>query len=294
VSRLKSVITVLRPTQWLKNLVVFGALLFSREFTDPDHVLTTLLAFAIFCLLSSTIYIVNDIADRGLDRSHPVKRRRPLASGEITVGQAALLAILLGAAGVALSLLLPVRFQLFVGAFLIFNLLYSLALKRVVIIDVMAIAVSFVIRAAAGAAAITVPYSSWLIACTFLLALFLGFGKRRHELVTLKEGAADHRSTLSQYSTYFLDQLIGVVTASTVVAYTFYTLSPEVKTKLEVERLELTIPFVIYGIFRYLYLIHQAEEGGSPTKLLISDGPILINIALWFLSVVAIFLLSGG
>ena len=136
------------------------------------------------------------------------------------------------------------------------------------------------------------PNSPWLIACTFLLALFIGFGKRRHEIVTLKEGATGHRATLKRYSTYFLDQLIGVVTASTVVAYTFYTVSPEIQERLGVHHLELTIPFVLYGIFRYLYLIHQEEKGGAPTRLLLSDGPILINIALWFLAVMAIFLLS--
>jgi 4-hydroxybenzoate polyprenyltransferase len=192
-----------------------------------------------------------------------------------------------------LSATLPLKFLLFAIAFLGFNILYSWLLKRVVIIDVMSVAASFVIRAIAGAAAISVPYSSWLIACTSLLALFIGFGKRRHELVVLKGEAASHRPTLSKYSTYFLDQLIGVVTASTLIAYTFYTLSPDVQSKLGVERLELTIPFVMYGIFRYLYLIHQEEQGGSPTRLLLSDGPILVNIVLWFLSVMAIFQFFG-
>lgn len=287
---IKPVITLLRPIQWVKNAVLFGALIFSREFTNVDHILTTLLAFAAFCLLSSTIYVINDISDRENDRLHPIKKLRPLASGAIGVTQAIIIALVLGAAGVGLSLLLPLTFLYFVIGFLVLNLAYSWVLKKIVIIDVMAIAASFVIRAAAGAAAIAVPYSSWLIACTFLLALFIGFGKRRHELVSLKGDAVGHRSTLSQYSPYFLDQLIGVVTASTVVAYTFYTLSPDVKTKLGVERLELTIPFVLYGIFRYLYLIHQEERGGSPTQLLVSDGPLLLDIGLWFLAVLAIFL----
>ncbi|MFH2055556.1 MAG: decaprenyl-phosphate phosphoribosyltransferase [bacterium] len=287
---IKPIITLLRPIQWVKNTVIFGALVFSREFTNIDHVLTTLLAFCSFCLLSSAIYVVNDIADRENDRLHPLKKLRPLAAGQISVSTAIALAVLLAVIGAGVSLFLPLNFLFFVVAFLVLNLAYSWALKRIVIIDVMAIAASFVIRAAAGAAAIAVPYSSWLIACTFLLALFIGFGKRRHELVTLKGDAVGHRSTLSQYSPYFLDQLIGVVTASTVVAYTFYTLSPDVKTKLGVERLELTIPFVLYGIFRYLYLIHQEERGGSPTQLLVSDVPLLLNIALWFLAVLAIFL----
>jgi 4-hydroxybenzoate polyprenyltransferase len=291
---LKPVISLLRPIQWVKNIVVFGALLFSREFTDLSHVLHTLLAFAVFCVLSSAIYVFNDIADRELDRLHPVKCKRPLAAEQIGVSQATVLGLVLAAVGIGVALLLPLKFLFFALGFLVLNLGYSWALKKIVIIDVMAIAGSFVIRAAAGAAAIAVPYSSWLIACTFLLALFVGFGKRRHELVTLKSDAVGHRATLSQYSPYFLDQLIGVVTASTVVAYIFYTLSPEVKTKLGVERLELTIPFVLYGIFRYLYLIHQEELGGSPTRLLVSDGPLLLNIGLWFLAVVAIFLFFSG
>ncbi|MCK4857969.1 MAG: decaprenyl-phosphate phosphoribosyltransferase [candidate division Zixibacteria bacterium] len=290
---LKSVITLVRPSQWIKNIVLFGALIFSREFTNIDHTLTTLYAFLIFCLLSSVIYIVNDISDRESDRSHPEKRKRPIASGRLSVGAAATLAVVGGLIGILLSMMMPVDFVYFVVAFLVFNFLYSWMLKRVVIIDVMAIAISFVIRAVAGAAAIGVPFSPWLIVCTFLLALFIGFGKRRHEVVTLKGNAADHRITLGKYSTYLLDQLIGVVTASTVVAYAFYTVSPEVKTKLGVERLELTIPFVIYGIFRYLYLIHQEEQGGFPSKLLVSDAPTLINIVLWFLSVLAIFLWFG-
>lgn len=291
---LKSVVTLLRPNQWIKNIVIFGALIFSHEFANIEHVTTTIFAFAIFCVLSSVIYVVNDISDRESDRLHPSKSSRPLASGAISVPTAVVLAVILGAAGLGLSLLLPSPFFFFAAVFLGFNFLYSWILKKIVIIDVMAVAISFVIRATAGAAAILVPYSSWLIACTFLLALFLGFGKRRHELVVLKADAASHRPTLSKYSTYFLDQLIGVVTASTLIAYTFYTLSPEVKTKLGVERLELTIPFVLYGIFRYLYLIHQEERGGSPASLLVSDVPILIDIVLWFLAVVAIFNFFGG
>lgn len=290
---LKPILMLLRPDQWVKNLVVFAALIFAREFTVFDYVTTTLFAFAIFCLLSSVIYIVNDISDRESDRAHPVKCKRPIASGQVSILTASILASILGISGLGLSLLLPLKFFMVAVAFLIFNFLYSWVLKKIVIIDVMSIAVSFVLRATAGAAALAVPMSSWLVACTFLLALFIGFGKRRHEVVMLKANAASHRATLSKYSTYFLDQLIGVVTASTVIAYTFYTLSPEVQNKLGVERLELTIPFVLYGVFRYLYLIHQEERGGSPSRLLLSDGPILINIALWFLSVLAIFTFFG-
>lgn len=285
----KAIITLLRPGQWIKNIVIFGALIFAREFTNTDKVELAVFAFAIFCLLSSTIYIINDIVDRSSDRLHPLKKERPLASGKVSPFGAGLLALVIGTIAVGLSTFLPPHFLYAAFVFLGFNVLYSLLLKKIVIIDVMSIAVSFVIRATAGSFAIDVPNSSWLIACTFLLALFIGFGKRRHEIVTLKENAVSHRTALRQYSAYFLDQLMGVVTASTVVAYTFYTLSPEVKQKLGVSHLEFTIPFVLYGIFRYLYLIHQQEQGGSPTSLLISDIPILVNILLWFLSVMAIF-----
>lgn len=289
---LSSSIRLLRPYQWVKNLVVFGALIFAREFTNPASIREAVLAFVIFCLLSSVIYIVNDIVDRESDRLHPLKRQRPIASGTIDIGTAWTVAVVLLLISAALSLPLPAMFVYTAASFVAFNLLYSFVLKNIVIIDVMSIAVSFVLRAVAGSFAIGVPNSAWLIACTFLLALFIGFGKRRHEIVTLKDGAVGHRVTLKRYSVYFLDQLIGVVTASTVVAYTFYTVSPEIQERLDVHHLELTIPFVLYGIFRYLYLIHQEEKGGAPTRLLLSDGPILINIALWFLAVMAIFLLS--
>ncbi|MGB5107883.1 MAG: decaprenyl-phosphate phosphoribosyltransferase [Candidatus Zixiibacteriota bacterium] len=291
---LRAIITLMRPEQWVKNLIVFGALIFSREFTNSQSVINSLLAFGIFCALSSAIYIINDIQDRESDRLHPTKKSRPIASGAVSPAIARVLAIVLIFPGVGASFLLPRDFLAIALIFVAFNVLYSTLLKNLVIIDVMSIAVSFVLRAAAGTYAISVPISPWLIACTFLLALFLGFGKRRHELLILKDQATGHRAALKKYSPYFLDQLIGVVTASTVVAYTFYTLSPEVSEKLGVRHLELTIPFVLYGIFRYLYLIHQEERGGSPTRLLLTDMPILINIVLWFLSVMAIFWFTGG
>ncbi len=292
--KLRSFLSLIRPEQWVKNLIIFGALIFAREFTETDNILTAILAFGVFCLLSSAVYIVNDIHDRDSDRLHPLKRSRPIASGEISVPAARFLAVLLIVVGIGLTVFLPRPVTYIAAIFVAFNILYTALLKNIVIIDVMSIAVSFVIRAAAGSYAIEVPTSAWLVACTFLLALFIGFGKRRHELVTLKDDAVGHRVTLKKYSPYFLDQLISVVTASTVVAYTFYTLSPEIQEKLGVEHLELTIPFVLYGIFRYLYLIHQEERGGSPTSVLLSDIPILVNIALWFLSVMAIFMFSAG
>ncbi len=291
---MRAIITLMRPEQWVKNLIVFGALIFARRFTSTPDVLHSLLAFGILCLLSSAVYIVNDIHDREQDSLHPTKKSRPLAAGALSPVTARILAVILMFSGMAASLLLPREFLYIAMIFVAFNILYTALLKSIVIIDVMSIAVSFVLRAVAGSYAISVETSPWLIACTFLLALFLGFGKRRHELIVLKDQAFEHRVSLKQYSPYFLDQLIGVVTASTVVAYTFYTLSPEIQEKLGVRHLELTIPFVLYGIFRYLYLIHQEERGGSPARLLLTDMPILINIVLWFLSVMAIFWVTGG
>lgn len=291
---MRAIITLMRPEQWVKNLIVFGALIFARRFTNSPDVLHSLLAFGVLCLLSSAVYIVNDIHDREQDSLHPTKKSRPLASGTLSPVTARILAVTLVLSGMGASLLLPREFLYIVMIFVAFNILYTALLKSIVIIDVMSIAVSFVLRAVAGSYAISVETSPWLVACTFLLALFLGFGKRRHELIILKDQAVEHRVSLKQYSPYFLDQLIGVVTASTVVAYTFYTLSPEIQEKLGVQHLELTIPFVLYGIFRYLYLIHQEERGGSPAQLLLTDMPILINIVLWFLSVMAIFWITGG
>ena len=290
----RAVITLVRPEQWVKNLIVFGALIFARRFTDTHDILLSILAFGILCVLSSAVYIVNDIHDRDQDSLHPIKKLRPLASGALSVTAARVVAVFLIASGMAASFFLPREFLYIVMIFIAFNILYTALLKSIVIIDVMSIAVSFVLRAAAGSYAISVATSPWLIACTFLLALFLGFGKRRHELIILKDQAVGHRVSLKKYSPYFLDQLIGVVTASTVVAYTFYTLSPEIQEKLGVRHLELTIPFVLYGVFRYLYLIHQEERGGSPTRLLLTDMPILINIVLWFSAVMAIFWATGG
>ena len=236
--RVRAVITLLRPDQWVKNLIIFGALIFARQFTDLGNVLHSLLAFGVFCLLSSAVYVVNDLHDRETDRQHPLKKNRPLASGEISPVTARIIAVSFILVGLGLAFLLPRHFLNISILFVAFNILYTAVLKDIVIIDVMSIAVSFVLRAVAGSYAIVVPTSAWLIACTFLLALFIGFGKRRHELVLLKDQAVGHRVTLKKYSPYFLDQLIGVVTASTVVAYTFYTLSPEIKEKLGVEHLE--------------------------------------------------------
>jgi 4-hydroxybenzoate polyprenyltransferase len=284
---MRTILATLRPQQWTKNFVVFAGLIFSQNLGNSHLILKTVLGFVLFCFLSSSVYIFNDIMDVESDRMHPSKRNRPIASGRIKIPTAIFISIILAVLALGLSAWLSPVFALTALAYFVLNLLYSVYLKNVVIIDVMCIAAGFVIRAVAGAVLIDVAISAWLIVCTTLLALFLGFGKRRYELVLLENQATDHRKSLSEYSPYFLDQMISV-TASTVIAYAFYTLSPEVESKLGTRHMDLTIPFVLYGVFRYLYLIHQKEGGGSPTRMLLTDKPILVNIILWLAAVILI------
>jgi 4-hydroxybenzoate polyprenyltransferase len=234
--------------------------------------------------VASGAYVMNDIRDCERDRQHPLKSQRPLPSGRVARSTASALSFGLMTTGIAGAFSLGTGFGVLVAFYLALQFAYTFALKEMVILDVMAIATGFVVRAVAGGVVIDVPVSPWLIICTFLLALFLGFSKRRHELVLLEDRATDHRAALREYSPYFLDQMISVVTASTVVAYAIYTASPEVREKLGTDQLYLTIPFVLFGIFRYLYLVHQRELGGNPTQLLLSDQPLLIDVALWILT----------
>lgn len=277
-----------RPVQWIKNAIVLAPLVFAGRVLDTTRIEEALAAAAIFCLLSSAVYAFNDLIDRDQDRQHPLKKDRPLASGRVGAGTAATFIALLTAVGLAAAWLLHPGVFAVALAFLGLNALYTLLLKNVVILDAMSIGISFVLRAYAGAVAIEVPASRWMLINTLLLALFLSFGKRRHELVLLDEGAAAHRRILGRYSPYLLDQCIGVTTASVVVMYMLYTFSTEVSEKLGTEHLYLTIPFVIYGIFRYLYLIHKEERGGSPTQVLFTDRPILVDVVLWLLTCIVI------
>jgi 4-hydroxybenzoate polyprenyltransferase len=278
----------LRPAQWTKNLVIFAGLLFGKRLFDATAVVEAVSAFAVFCVLSGVVYLVNDIADRESDRVHPLKARRAIASGALPVPVAAGAALALGAVGLAAAYLIGRGFAAVAAAYLLLQILYSGPLKHIVIIDVLTIAIGFVLRAAAGAVAVHVQISHWLLVCTILLALFIGLAKRRHEIVLLAGGATSHRPILGEYSAYLLDQMIGVVTASTLISYVFYTISPETQTKFGTSWLGLTIPFPLYGIFRYLYLVHQREGGGSPADLLLTDRPLLICVALWALAVALI------
>jgi 4-hydroxybenzoate polyprenyltransferase len=283
-SALRDLWQLVRPTQWSKNLVIFAALIFAKHLFNRLDVLLVSLGFVAFCLTASAAYVMNDLRDCERDRQHPLKSLRPLPAGRVRRGTAVVLAIALLVSGLSLALSLRLDFGLLVVLYFVLQIAYTFWLKETVILDVMAIATGFVIRAGAGGVIIAVPVSPWLIICTFLLALFLGFSKRRHELILLEGRATDHRASLKEYSPYFLDQMIAVVTASTVVAYAIWTVSPEIREKLGTEKLYLTIPFVLFGIFRYLYLVHQREEGGNPTQLLLSDRPLLIGVLLWIVT----------
>ncbi len=287
-----AIIRSMRPAQWTKNLFVFAALIFARRFFSPRDLALTLGAFLVFCVVSGAFYIFNDIKDCEEDRAHPKKCLRPIAHGDLGKGQAMAASIILTVIGLVAAFLLHRNFFYAVVIYLALQLAYSLKLKHVVILDVFVIAAGFVVRVVAGGLVIDVPISSWLLICTTLLALLLAMGKRRHELILLEDKAIHHRAILKEYSAYLLDQMIAVVTASTLIAYCLYTISPETVAKFGTEHLIWTAAFVLYGIFRYLYLIHQKGKGGSPEELIIQDKPLLFNIVLWIGAVILIIYLK--
>jgi 4-hydroxybenzoate polyprenyltransferase len=276
----------LRPEQWAKNLLLFAGLIFGGRLLDPGAVGAAAAAFVIFCALSGAMYIVNDVWDRDADRRHPLKQARPLASGALPVGTALTAAAVIAAGAIAGAVAISVSFAAIALAYAALLFLYSTALKHIVIVDVLTIAAGFVLRAVAGAVAVNVPIGSWLLTCTTLLALFLALSKRRHEVVLLGADAGRHRRSLEEYSPYLLDQMIAVVTASTVIAYAVFAASAETAARLGTSYLGLTIPFVLYGIFRYLYLVHEKRGGGSPAAMLVTDLPLLACVALWAATVI--------
>lgn len=287
-STVANLVVSLRPDQWTKNLIVFAALIFARRLLDPAALALALAAFLIFCALSGAVYLVNDVSDRHVDRRHPLKSRRPIASGALPVGTAVGWAAALGVGSLAAAFWLQPRFGMTAAAYVALQGLYSVALKHLVILDVLSISMGFVLRAVAGGVIIGEPISDWLLVCTTLLALFLGLSKRRHELTLLANGAPDHRPILEEYDPYLLDQMIAVVAASSLVAYVIYCLSPETMDRLGTTHLVWSAPFPIYGIFRYLYLVHRKDGGGSPAKTLLSDRPLLACVGLWGLTLIAI------
>ena len=284
----KYLISSLRISHWIKNSFIFAALIFSRHFLVLNDVLKACLAFLLFSFISSAGYLINDLVDLEEDKKHPIKKDRAIASGKISQSTAVWMAVVLVVIALGFGFVLGYKFVLILVSYLILELVYSFFLKHRVILDVFGLAGAFILRVIAGGVAISVSISSWLLICTGLISLFLGFSKRRHELVLLGDGASKHRKVLTEYSPYFLDQMISVVTASTLIAYILYTLSPETIAKFHTDKLIFTTPFVLYGIFRYLYLVHQKEKGGNPTKILLTDTPLIITIALWALTAILI------
>ncbi len=289
---LRPLLKTMRVHQWTKNAVVFAALIFDVKFTQPGLLLRTAAAFLLFCLISSAVYLLNDLVDMEADRAHPDKRHRPLASGALKPGLAIAVLIIL----LALSLPMAFSIDLWLGVILLgyflLNLAYSFKLKHVVIIDALVVAAGFVLRVAAGAAVVEVErFSPWLYVCITFIALLIALGKRRHELTSLEDEAGNHRAILDEYTVVFLDHLISIVTAATVICYSFYTFSA---TNLPQNHLMmLTIPFVVYFLFRYLYLIHVRKLGGAPDELLFEDKPLLFSAIAWGLAAMGVLYFSN-
>ena len=280
----------LRPRQWTKNVFVFAALVFDHKLFRPEYFLVTLAAFGIFCLLSGAVYLLNDLADADADRQHPTKRKRPIASGRLPIRVAQAAGVALPLVALPLGFWLDWRFGLVAVAYFGENLLYSTWLKRKAILDVLLLALGFVLRVAAGVVVVDVQrFSPWLYICVTLLALFLGFGKRRHELVLMAGQGNPTRHSLDEYNLPLLDTMITIVTTAVIMAYSLYTFSAH---GLPVnDSMMLTIPFVLYGIFRYLYLIHVRGEGGAPDELLLHDRPLQATVVLWGLTIITLMYL---
>jgi len=289
---MKTLFQLFRIRQWSKNLFIIAPLVFSKRLFECQAFMEVFWGFILFSIASSSIYIFNDIKDLENDRQHPQKKHRPIAAGKISVPFAMCLSIFLGISSLTVSFYVKTIFGWIVLIYIIINILYSLTLKHIVILDVMTIASGFVLRVVAGAEIVEIYPSNWLIICTILLSLFIGFSKRRHELVLLSTNANNHRTVLKDYSSYFIDQMIAVVTAATVMSYMLYTVSSETVKFFGTRHLIWTIPFVLYGIFRYLFLIHQKKEGGDPTEVVLKDIPILLNILCWIIACIIIIYLK--
>jgi 4-hydroxybenzoate polyprenyltransferase len=290
---LTAVVRSVRPRQWVKNLFVLAAVIFGQKLFTPA-LWSAIEAFLIFCALSGAMYLFNDVADRDKDRLHPRKRERPVAAGALSPRAAVIAGLVLLAVALAAASSLSGQLLLAAGGYVVLLTAYSVWLKHVVILDVIVVACGFVLRAVAGAVAVDVEISGWLLICTVQIALFLALGKRRHEYLTLEGEAARHRPILAEYSAGLLDQMIAVVTASTVTAYALYTMSPETVAKFHTQWLPVTLPFVLYGIFRYLYLLYRKELGGNPSEVVLNDRPLLINAVCWIAAVLVIIYGTAG
>ena len=285
---IKYILISMRPKQWVKNLFVFAGLIFSRNLMDPYLFVKVALGFALFSLMASSMYLFNDIRDIGNDRNHREKRRRPIAAGELKVSTAYMVSAMLVVVSLICGSWLDSKFFAILAIYGIANVLYSIRLKQMVIVDIMIIAFGFVLRVIGGTVLAGVSPSDWLIICTMTISLFLGFSKRRQELVLAGANAGDQRLVLRNYSLPFLDQMIAVVTACTVISYALYTVSSETIARFGTRNLVFTIPFVLYGIFRYLYLVYHRVSGENPTEMILKDAPSVVNVVLWFIVVLIV------
>ncbi len=278
----RAVLASMRPRQWTKNLVVFAALGFSGDLLDPQRVLAASAAFVLFCLLCGAVYIFNDVADAESDRQHDTKRLRPIASGALDVSTAVRVGAAIGLGSLLAAFAMGRYFGIVALGYAVLQVAYTVWLKKAVIVDAMTISVGFVLRAVAGAVAIGVLPSPWLLLCTFLLALFLALAKRRHEILLLAGDAGAHRVSLEEYTPEMIDSMLSATTAATILAYALYTFLPVSGERYPY--LMLTVPFVAYGLFRYLYLVHRHDLGGSPEEILLTDRPLIIGIVAWLLT----------
>jgi len=287
---LPPLLRALRPLQWTKNLLVFAALIFARETYNLTALVQSVAAFAAFCAVSSSVYLVNDVCDSAQDRLHPIKRYRPVAAGEITPDRAMVTAGILAVAGLALGAVVRPQLLAVLSLYLAIMIAYNAGLKQLVILDVILIALGFVLRAAGGAIAIDVPISPWLYLCTFVVSLLVGFGKRRHELLSLDEDASGHRANLDTYTVAMLDQCIAVSAAATILTYSIYTF--QAPTLPSNHAMILTVPIVAYAVFRYLYLVYIRRAGGSPEVMLVRDRPLRLAVVAWVAASLAILSLA--
>ena len=285
---IKYVLISMRPKQWVKNLFVFVGLIFSRNLMDPHLFVKVTLGFALFSLMASSVYLFNDIRDIEKDRNHRGKRKRPIAAEKLKISTAFMCSATFTVVSLVIGFWLDPKFFAILAIYGIVNVAYSIRLKQMVIVDIMIIAFGFVLRVIAGTVIAGVSPSDWLIICTMTISLFLGFSKRRQELVLAGDNAGEQRLVLENYSVPFLDQMIAVVTGCTVISYALYTVSSETVARFGTRNLVFTIPFVLYGIFRYLYLVYHKVSGENPTELIMKDTPSVVNVVLWFIVVLIV------
>ncbi len=282
---IKNYIILIRPYQWVKNIILFAGLIFGKKLNDPEAILRAVSAFFLFSFIASCQYVINDYIDRKEDAMHPEKKHRPLASGAIEPNTALFTTVIVFSFSLTLSYAISPIFFYLVGFYFFFNLLYSIYLKHIVILDVMSISIGFVVRAIAGAVVVNVDFSHWLLLCTFMLSLYWGFGKRRGELILLNDSARHHRKILHEYSVVYLDLMLAVTATMTLMSYVLYTVSPSTAQNLGTDKMIYTIPIVVYAIFRSLYIIYIKNLGHNPTKAILTDLSVLLSGFFWLVLV---------